>query len=815
MGRHIKYLWMLALASTLMITVVTGLMLYLHEVKHQQDELQRLAGNLRQQWQLSPGSLPGAAELGYLRSQGLALQAGTLQGNGIKVHLPPQPGIMDEAVIQAAQGETGLRQSQNEQTSFLLYLQPLADGQGLVISKSLQQLRRHYLRGWFAAALANLAVLIVLFAGFHHIVRPLRDQLDRQSLQHSLSWEHMSGIAVRLSSQQLILDANPRFNELFAGEREQRLSAIQPEAEQPQIARYLQQALESQTLVDFECTLIDRDGEESRWALHAQPWHLGGRDYILLTGDDITKRHHMEEKLRAEQQRVRAYFDSMQTLLLVCDQQGRIQRINQPVQDLLQMDKKQLHKQPLSYLLPKTHAARLSHDWQQLLGSHAVSLPSEFPLVSASGKESTISWRLTRINSGDYQEVLLAGLDITEAVANQRALEAANERIREALEQAESANRSKSIFLANMSHEIRTPMNGILGASELLLDSALSEDQRHYLDIIHNSSHALLDIINDILDLSKIESGNLEIEQIDFDLNRLITDIYQLFNEPVRRKGLSLLYYYDAGLPANWRGDPKRIRQIITNLLSNALKFTEKGRIEIRVSGQQQEDFRYLMSIEVRDSGIGIAADKSDQIFSAFKQADTSTSRKYGGTGLGLTISRHLARAMNGDIGLSSEIGHGSTFVLQLSLHEGHVPEAVKQTPAVKQQRRLLGRVLLAEDNSVNQKIAERMLSRLGLQCTTVANGEQAITEVLSNDYDLVLMDVNMPVMDGITATERIRDLSSHKNHIPIIALTANAMLEDKERCLAAGMNGFISKPIKLDTLGKVIADFLPAGNHA
>ncbi|PHS65097.1 MAG: hypothetical protein COB09_04820 [Thalassobium sp.] len=813
MGRHIKYLWMLALASTLLITVVTSLLLYLHEVKQQQHELQRLAGNLRQQWQLNPDALPTDIELGYLRSQGLAVQTGSLQGDEVTTQQPPQPGISRAALLQAAQGISGLQQAEEQQHTYMLYLQPLGNGSGLVVSRSLSQIRQHYLQGWIGAALTDLAVIIILFAGFHHLIRPLRDQLDRQSLQHSLSWENMSGIAVRLNAQQLILDANPRFAALFAGARDQRLSDIQPAAERAHIVRYLQQALDSQTVVDFECTLIDRHGDEGRWALHAQPWHISGRDYILLTGDDISKRHYMEEKLRAEQQRVRAYFDSMQTLLLVCDQQGNIQRINQPVQALLEMDKKQLRNQPLDYLLPKTHAARLRHDWQQLLGSHAGSLASEFPLVSASGKESTISWRLTRIDSGDHQEVLLAGLDITEAVANQRALEAANVRIREALEQAESANRSKSIFLANMSHEIRTPMNGILGASELLLDSSLSEDQRHYLDIIHNSSHALLDIINDILDLSKIESGNLEIEQIDFDLNRLLTDIYQLFNEPVRRKGLSLVYYYDAGLPANWRGDPKRVRQIITNLISNALKFTDKGRIEIRVSGQQQEDFRYLLNIEVRDSGIGIAPDKTDQIFSAFKQADTSTSRKYGGTGLGLTISRHLANAMHGDISLTSEIGHGSTFVLQLPLHEGAAPE--KEIPRPVQNQTLHGRVLLAEDNTVNQKIAERMLSRLGLKCKTVANGEQAIAEVLSNDYDLILMDVNMPVMDGITATERIRDLSNHKNHIPIIALTANAMLEDKERCLAAGMNGFISKPIRLDTLGKVIAEILHSSNPA
>ena len=361
-------------------------------------------------------------------------------------------------------------------------------------------------------------------------------------------------------------------------------------------------------------------------------------------------------------------------------------------------------------------------------------------------------------------------------------------------------------------------MNGILGAAELLLESPLQDEQRNYLEIIHSSSNALLDIINDILDLSKIESGNLEIECIDFDLNKLLRDVYQLFSEPSRRRGLGLVYVYDSALPARWLGDPKRIRQIINNLVSNALKFTEQGRIEIRVSGEVISDHSHRLNICVNDTGIGVSREKIEQIFSAFRQADTSTSRKYGGTGLGLTISRHLAQAMGGDIEVRSELGQGSYFTLQLTLQAdeqnsaGLATSDDRNVPSAEEPKdvgKLSGLVLLAEDNQVNQRIAEKMLQRLGLCCHIVENGEQAVAEVLQKDYNLILMDVNMPVLDGIAATERIRDLSYPKNQVPIIALTANAMMEDRNRCLAAGMNGFISKPIKLDALREVIAGLL------
>jgi len=521
----------------------------------------------------------------------------------------------------------------------------------------------------------------------------------------------------------------------------------------------------------------------------------------------------MELELRGEQQRVSAYFDSMQTLLVICDKYGNIERINQQMQAMLGLEQEQLIGHSFRNVLPKNELPRLLTMWRELVTTETSTLSLECPLISANGKESTISWRITKIIDPDSGrvEVVLAGLDISEAVATRIALEVANRRIRETLSQAEQANRSKSIFLASMSHEIRTPMNGILGAAELLLEGHLEDEQRSYLEIIHNSSNVLLEIINDVLDLSKIESGNLEIEHIHFNLDEMLRDLYQLFAEPARRKNLALVYLYDSNLPAQWQGDPKRTRQIITNLISNALKFTEDGHIEIRVSGHQADRGTYNLEISVIDTGIGISEDKLEQVFSAFRQADSSTSRKYGGTGLGLTISRHLAEAMDGDIQITSEFGHGSKFTLQLPMRasDGNTVESPVEKIVEVEAEKLSGMVLVAEDNQVNQRIAEKMLQRLGLKCHIVENGEQAVAEVLNKDYDLVLMDVNMPVLDGISATERIRDLSYPKSQVPIIALTANAMMEDRNRCLEAGMNGFVSKPIKLDLLKQAIASLL------
>lgn len=668
-------------------------------------------------------------------------------------------------------------------------------------------------------ALANIVLLLVLIALLIlNVVKPLQDTLSRQSVQHRLSWEHMSGIAVQLTNNHFILDANPGFQQIFANEDGHRLLDFIPAAERTTVVGYLQLARDSHRMVDFECTLIDQQGEHRRWALHAKPWQIGDREYLLLTGDDISKRHRMEQDLRAEQHRVSTYIDAMQTLLIICDRAGLITRINQQAQSLLQMPETQLLQRPISHIVPAHHRPQLEQQWQQLLRSEPTSISVEYPLQSSSGKQFIISWRIThvQIDSQGQTEFLLAGLDITESVANRQALETANQRIREALNQAEQANRSKSIFLANMSHEIRTPMSGILGAAELLLDKNLDQEQRNYIDIIYKSSQSLLDIINDILDLSKIESGRLEVELIPFDLNHLMSELFQLFNDQARNKGITLVYQYQGELPTQWLGDAKRIRQILTNLISNAIKFTEHGQVTMSVNGHALNAPQYGINIAINDSGIGIANNKQEDIFSPFKQADSSTSRHYGGTGLGLTISRKLANAMQGEIAVQSQLGQGSTFTLTLPLIADHYPLDVVAPSENHHNTPLRGRVLLAEDNSVNQRVAAKMLQRLGLDYELANNGEQAVKAALAEPFDLILMDINMPIMDGIQATQHLRDMGGVLGQIPIVALTANAMLEDKQRCLEAGMNGFISKPIRLEQLREEIAKHVaqPRINH-
>ncbi len=658
----------------------------------------------------------------------------------------------------------------------------------------------------FLAGVASL----VLFSGYwrknrHHVLRK------------GFSWDHVNGLVLHINSKQQILDANPQFEQLFGLRKGQSLNQLQAGDEQQEVAKQLRHALTTQSMVQFEVSLLDQADEWTRWSVVARPWqndeHRAGKgqtDCLLLTADDISMRFFAEEQLREERQRLSTYIDTMQTLLIVCNQDGLVLHTNPEAQKRLQLPEHQIKGYPLTYLLPSHASAILNQQWQNLLSRASGSLTTEFPLITSTGKQHIIRWRMTVLKLSGQTQVLLAGLDISEDVANKEALESANIKIREALAQAEQANRSKSVFLANMSHEIRTPMNGILGASELALDTELDEDQRHYLDIIHSSSHALLDILNDILDLSKIESGKLELEQIEFDLDTLLTELHALFREPARRKGLDLVYLYSGELPVFWLGDPKRIRQIITNLISNAMKFTEQGRISIRVDGQLDDKGQQQLNIAVTDTGIGIPPDKQQQIFSAFRQADSSTSRRFGGTGLGLTICRYLARAMQGEVSLHSVQGEGSTFTLSIPLTAAQHQQSSAMAAEAKRHARLKGSVLLAEDNDVNRRVAVKMLEKLGLHCTVAEDGLAAVQAVQSQHFDLVLMDINMPVMDGITATRRIRESDMPNNNLPILALTANAMMEDRQRCLQAGMNGFISKPIKVDALRIAIAEALP-----
>lgn len=385
-------------------------------------------------------------------------------------------------------------------------------------------------------------------------------------------------------------------------------------------------------------------------------------------------------------------------------------------------------------------------------------------------------------------------------------LSALNKDLLKARDAAESANRIKSEFLASMSHEIRTPMNGIVGMVHVLMATPLEHDQREKLSTLASAASSLLNILNDILDISKIEAGRLELDVAAFQPRRMLDDMMALWRPSALNKRLGLKGDVEAGVPAVLTGDANRIGQIVANYLGNAIKFTERGCVTVRLSGEPSGDGLYRLRVAVTDTGIGIATDTIPRLFQKFSQADNSTTRRFGGTGLGLAICRELAQLMGGEVGVDSTPGKGSTFWFAADCRVADatvlpMPEAMARSRllALPGERRL--KLLVVEDNHVNQVVISSMLRAAGHACDIAKDGAEAIAGVQKSRYDGVLMDIQMPVIDGVEATRIIRKLGDHYVKLPIIALTANAMAGDEERYLGLGMNDYVPKPIDPDRL--------------
>jgi signal transduction histidine kinase/CheY-like chemotaxis protein len=409
--------------------------------------------------------------------------------------------------------------------------------------------------------------------------------------------------------------------------------------------------------------------------------------------------------------------------------------------------------------------------------------------------------------------------DITEQVATRRLLDQQTGELERARDEALEAVQAKTEFLATMSHEIRTPLNAVLGMTELLANSGLTEEQVHYCTTIQQSGGVLLDLLTDLLDFSKIDAGRLELEHVPYSPGQVAKETVEVLAGVALEKKLSLTSHVGKEIPTDVLGDSRRVRQILLNLVSNALKFTDGGGVAIRVRQVMGENDVATVRFEVADTGIGISPADQARLFEPFTQVDVTTTRRVGGTGLGLAICHRLSTMMGGILGVESTPGEGSVFFLELPAQRAGPDTATSTKPSASPSRvrksgpwkKLTGRILVAEDNQVNQQVTQRILESFGLTVDVVSTGEDALLEAENNDYDLILMDCRMPVMDGYQATRAIRKLAGERGQVPILALTANATTADRQTCLDAGMNDYLSKPVMPGQLAASLGQWLKA----
>ncbi|MFN7087389.1 MAG: ATP-binding protein [Burkholderiales bacterium] len=533
---------------------------------------------------------------------------------------------------------------------------------------------------------------------------------------------------------------------------------------------------------------------------------FAGRDYLVLRIRDARSLKEAESGLAQLSSQLKGTLEATGDGILVVDTEGHIVNMNRRFSDMWEIPERVLldgEDAITSWIANRLHDPDA---YRRGMNTAVENLETEsFDILTL--VDGRVYEYRSRPQTIDDQIVgrVFSIHDITDRVSSERELIKARDA-------ANASARAKAEFLANMSHEIRTPMNGVIGMAQMLADTTLTDEQREYTRAILDSAASLLTVINDILDFSKVEAGKLELETVDFNPKTLAKDLLTPFGPTAMKKCLALTLVVADDVPDHVRGDPGRLRQILNNLIGNALKFTERGEVAVNITREAGNPGAARLRFEVRDTGIGMNEETIANLFAPFFQGDASTSRRYGGTGLGLSISQRLARLMGGALAVESRPGAGSTFILTVPFAIGVAPTVKSAAPPLLPQLPPHAHVLVVEDNPVNQKVARAMLSKLGIRASVAGNGEEAIDILKRVPCDLVLMDCQMPVMDGYEATRRIRAgaAGAVNSEIRIVAMTANAMQGDREVCLAAGMNDHLTKPMTGDALAIKLAEWLP-----